>query len=168
MDSGHTPHQGGEHKSHLPGLEGFFDTYLRIKAPFQLPAGAKEWIVKYGPWIMLVLIVISAFVIIPMLLVALGLRTATVQVQMAYGVQTAWTGMGTMGWVKLAGGLIALVMEAIAIPSLMKRKLSGWKLVYYAGLVSAVCSILTFDIIGFVLGLVIGMYFLFQIRSYYK
>ena len=151
-------------KSNLPGLEGFFDTYLNIKAPFQLPAGVKEFIVKYGPWITLVILILAAIVIVPLALLAFGLTAATVPA----GVAVGYAGNTVMGMISLILALVTLVMEAIAIPKLLKRQLGGWKLVYYASLISALSSLLSLNIVSLVLGLLIGMYVLFQIRGYYK
>ncbi len=153
-----------EPKSTLTGLEGFFDTYLREKAPFQFPPKAREWIVKYGPWIMLVFLILGAIIIIPAALLAFGLSAATAP----YAVATGTAGVTGLSMVGLAVSLIALVIEAIAIPALMKRKMSGWKLVYYSSLLSALSSVLSMSIISAVIGLVVSMYILFQIRSYYK
>ena len=50
-------------------LIGFLDFYLVKKAPFQIPDGAREWIVKFGPWITVVLLILT----LPILLFALGL-----------------------------------------------------------------------------------------------
>src|SRR5204863_720278 len=52
-------------------LIGFLDFYLVKKAPFQIPEGGREWIVKYGPWITIVLLVL----LLPPLLIALGIGT---------------------------------------------------------------------------------------------
>lgn len=150
--------------SSLTGLEGFFDTYLHVKAPFQLPTGAKEFIVKYGPWITLIILIIAAIVIIPLTLLTLGLMTAATPVMVAGG----YASNSVMGYIQIAIGLITLVMEAIAIPKLLKRQLSGWKLVYWAALLSALGSLLSLQIVSLVLGLLISMYILFQIREYYK
>jgi hypothetical protein len=150
--------------STLPGLEGFFDTYLRIKAPFQLPAGVKEFIVKYGPWITLVVLILAAIAIIPLTLLALGLTAANAPFAVAAG----YGGSTIMAFVSIILGIVTLVLEAIAIPKLLKRQLSGWKLVYYAALISALSSLLNLNIISLVLGLLISMYVLFQIREYYK
>ncbi len=150
--------------STLPGLEGFFDTYLRIKAPFQLPTGAKEFIVKYGPWITLVFLIIAAVAIIPLALLALGLTAAT----MPFATVAGYGGNSIMAFVHIAIVIVTLVLEAVAIPKLLKRQLSGWKLVYWASLLSALSSLLSMQILGLVIGLVIGMYILFQIREYYK
>lgn len=53
----------------LSKLEDFFNTYLHKKAPFHLPPAAREWIVKYGPWIVLVLMVLA----LPVILAAFSL-----------------------------------------------------------------------------------------------
>lgn len=156
--------KSAEPKSQLQGLEGFFDTYLREKAPFQLPYGAREWIVKYGPWISLVFLIIGALVLIPVLTIALGLTAVTLPYQAMAGT----VGTTTLGWIGIVLSLAVLVMEAIAIPALLKRKMSGWKMLYYAFLLSAVSQIISMSILGFILSLVIGMYILFQIRSFYK
>ena len=50
-------------------LIGFLDFYLVKKAPFQIPDGGREWIVKFGPWITVVLLILT----LPILLFALGL-----------------------------------------------------------------------------------------------
>lgn len=150
--------------SPLSGLEGFFGTYLRVKAPFQLPVGAKEFIVKYGPWITLVILILAAIVIIPLTLLALGLTAATTP----YAVMAGYGGQSLMGFVYIGISIATLIMEAIAIPKLMKRQISGWKLLYYAALLSAVGALFSFSIIRLVIGLVVSMYILFQIREYYK
>ena len=150
--------------SPLSGLEGFFDTYLRVKAPFQLPVGAKEFIVKYGPWITLVILILVAIVIVPLTLLALGLTAATAP----YAVMSGYGGQSLMGFVYIGIGIAILVMEAIAIPKLMKRQISGWRLIYYASLLSALNSLLSLSILSLVIGLVVSMYILLQIREYYK
>jgi hypothetical protein len=170
MDSQNQEHDNhakashSEPKSQLDGLEGIFDTYLREKAPFQFPAKVREWIVKYGPWISLVLLILTALVVIPGLFIILGLTAVTLPYQAMGTVKS----MGPIDYLAILISLAVLVMEAMAIPALLKRKLSGWKLVYYASLLSIVSSLLTGAIVSAILSLVIGMYILFQIRSYYK
>ncbi len=160
-ESQHHPHSD---KSHLHGLEGVFDTYLHLKAPFQLPVKAKEFIVEYGPWISLVLLIIAAVAILPLLALALGLTVVTLPFQAAVGAVQVTTG----NYIHLVIGLVTMVMQGAAIPGLLKRKLSAWHLLYYSSLLSAVGSLLSGSVVGTIVGLVIGMYILFQIRSYYK
>lgn len=136
-------------------LIGFLDFYLVQKAPFQLPPNAKEWIVKYGPWITVVLLVLA----LPPLLFVLGIGAAI----MPFGGVGYATGFGF--------AMIALVVELglmiAALPGLFARKMSGWQLLFYAQLASFVFSVLSGSIIGALVGGLISMYILFQVRPLY-
>ena len=136
-------------------LIGFLDFYLVQKAPFQIPANAKEWIVQYGPWITVVLLVLA----LPPLLFVLGIGAAF----MPYG------GIGyAAGFTYLTIVLIAqLGLMVAALPGLFARKMSGWQLLFYAQIVSCVFSLLSGSVVGAVVGVVISMYVLFQVRPLY-
>jgi hypothetical protein len=137
-------------------LIGFLDFYLVQKAPFQLPPNVKEFIVKYGPWITVVLLVLA----LPPLLFVLGIGAALVP----FGGLGYATGFGF--------AMIALVVELglmiAALPGLFARKMSGWQLLFYAQLASFVFSILSGSIVGALLGGLISMYILFQVRPLYR
>ena len=141
-------------------LEDFFDTYLHKKAPFHLPPKAKEWIVKYGPWIVLVLIILT----VPVILAVFSLSAILVPFAASYA-PVRFSGLSLIGGLL---SLITLVMEAAALPGLFKRSLKGWHLVYYAVLVGAVGQLLEGNIISLIINVVVSMYFLFEIREYYK
>ena len=136
-------------------LVGFLDFYLVQKAPFQIPAEIKELLVKFGPWIALVLLVLT----LPGLLVLLGIGTAF----MPFG------GVGhAAGFTYLTVLLLAqLVLLVMALPGLFKRKMSAWKLMLWSQLVGIVFSLLSGSILGAIIGGLIGLYILFQIRSLY-
>jgi len=141
-------------------LEDFFDTYLHKKAPFHLPPKAKEWIVKYGPWIVLILIILT----VPVILAVFSLSAILVPFAATYA-------PARFSALSLIGGLfslITLVMEAAALPGLFKRTKKGWHLVYYAVLVGAVGQLLEGNIISLIINVVISMYFLFEKKEYYK
>ena len=106
-------------------LENFFDTYLHKKAPFHLPPQAKEFIVKYGPWIALVLMLLA----LPAILAGLGVMAALLPRR-----SDLWP-LPQDFLIQSLLGLVAFIMEAAALPGLFKRSLHGWKLVYYAALV---------------------------------
>jgi len=154
-------------KSALTSLEDQLDLYLVKKAPFQIPVQAKEWIVKYSPWITLVILILSA----PAVLALLGLSAVVGAFATAVGVQT-----GIFYWSAMIFLILQLVLMAVAIPGLMKRKKSAWNLVFYSSLVALVYSILHWisdpifatSIIGTVVGAIIGWYVIFQVRSYYN
>ncbi len=150
---------GTDFKAQMGKLEDTLEMYLVDKAPFQLPKGVKEFIVKYGPWIALVFLVLS----LPMILLAFGLGALVAPFVVMGGVQAA-AGFG----LGMVFSIAMLVLEAIAIPGLFKRKLSAWKLMFYASLLGGVQALITFNLGGLVIGTGLSLYVLFQIKSYYK
>jgi len=139
-------------------LIGFLDFYLVKKAPVQLPDAAKEWIVKFGPWITLLVILI----VLPAVLLALGI-TATFMPFGGYGYYYgAWF---AYAWIFL---LVTVGLEVLALPGLFARKMSGWRLLFYARLVAILYDVLTYNIVGGLIGGLISMYILFQIRPLYR
>ncbi len=144
--------------SSLSDLEKKLDEVFEKKAP-QLPESIKELMVKYGPYLSLIMIVLS----LPLLLSAFGLSALVAPMAFLGGVRA---GVGfSMG---ILVTLVVVAMQGMAIPGLFKRQISAWKLLFWASLVSAVGSLLRFDLGGLIIGSVISWYFLFQIRSFYK
>jgi hypothetical protein len=137
-------------------LVGFLDYYLVAKAPFQLPDNVKEWLVRYGPWILIVVLVLT----LPALLALLGLGAVLIPF--------AGAGYGTgFGFIAI-GVLVHTALTVMALPGLFARKMSGWTLLLYARLVSIVASLLAGAIVSAVVAGVISLYILFQVRPLYK
>jgi hypothetical protein len=136
-------------------MMGFLEYYLVTKAPFQLPDNVKEFLVKFGPWIALVLMIIS----LPVLLFALGLG--------AMLTPFAGVGFGYSYGYLLLFTVVGFVLEAVALPGLFARKMSGWRMMFYAQLVQIVGSLLSGAVIGALVGGLIGLYILFQVRPLY-
>jgi len=136
-------------------LIGFLDYYLVKKAPFELPPGAKEVIVKYGPWITVVLLVLS----LPPLLFALGIGTLLIP----FGGVAYARGFGFA----IIFLVVELILMVMALPGLFARKTAGWRLLFYSQLVSIVYSLLSGSIVGGLLGGLIGLYIIFQVRALY-
>jgi len=132
-------------------LIGFLDYYLVTKAPFQLPDSLKEIIVKFGPWIAVILLVLS----LPALLVVLGVSTAFMPYAIGFGILWA------------LAFCLHLVLMGLALPGLFARKMSGWTLMFYAQVVSIVASLLSHAFIGAIIFGLISFYILFQVRSKY-
>ena len=63
-------------------LIGFLDFYLVKKAPFQIPDAGRELIVRFGPWITVVLLIL----LLPTLLFVLGLGAVLIPFTGAGGV----------------------------------------------------------------------------------
>ena len=142
-----------DHAPHT--LIGFFDYYLHKKAPFQLPGEVREFLVKFGPWIALIFLLLS----LPGLLIMLGVGTAF----MPFGGAVYAVGFTYLTIVLLA----QLALLALALPGLFKRKMSSWRLIFYSQLIGLVFSLLSGSILGAIIGGLIGLYILFQIRPLY-
>jgi len=150
-------------KSALAQFEAFLDEYMVKKAPFAIPAGGKEFIVKIAPY----LVIIGAILLLPAIFAAIGLSAFVAPFAMmgAYGYGHVW---GFRVIISLIVSVIALILEIIAVPGLFKLTRNGWNMVFYASIVSFVGSILSLNIIGGIIGAIIGWYILFQVKDMYK
>lgn len=142
--------------SDVQGLIATLDDYFVKRAPFQIPDGGKELIVRFGPWISLVLLVLT----LPILLVALGLGA----IFSPFGGVTAAAGFGISAILVI----VQVGLLIMALPGLFSRRMSGWMLLFYEQCVSFVHSLLTGSYVGGLIGVVIGLYFLFQVREKYS
>lgn len=148
----------------LGQLEDVLELYLVKKAPFQLPSGVKEVIVKFAPWVTIVMMLIA----LPAVLAIIGLSTFAGALTGLLGpFATAQYAQGiTVSVIVL---LITVVLQLMALPGLFARSVKGWRLVFYATLVSLIASLLNpLSIISALISAVIGLYFLFQIKNLYK
>ena len=157
----------------LAQLEAWLYDMLVVKAPFQLPVAAKDWIVRYGPWITLVVGILLALTVIPGLMAAMALAGYAATLGGVYGVAV----VGPMFYLALVILAIQLIIMFVSVPMLLKRQRKGWLLVFYSSIVGLVYTLFnTFSygtfafgsLLSGLVGAVIGLYFIFQIRSYYK
>ena len=137
-------------------LIGFLDYYLVKQAPFQVPDGAREMIVKLGPWITLVLMILT----LPILLFALGLGAIFVP----FGGIAYASGFGLL----TIFVIVEIGLMIAALPGLFARKMAGWRLLFYSQLVSIVYNVLSGNIVGGLLFGLIALYILFQVRTLYQ
>jgi len=142
----------------LAQLEKTLDLYLGQKAP-ALPKNIKDLIVSLAPWGNIALIVMA----LPALLAVLGITGYM-------GSMVYWAGarLGLVYYVSLAFLGLILVVRALAIPGLFSRSIKGWRLLYYSVLLNIVYSLFNYNMFSGLIGAVIGLYFLFQIKKYYK
>ena len=149
-------------KGVIDKLEALLDEYMVKKAPFALPMGAKEFIVKIAPY----LIIIFAIMSLPLIFAALGISAFLTPFAMMGGYGFGW-GFGAI--VSLAVAVIVIVLEIVAVPGLFKQTKGAWRLLFYASIISLIGNILSISgIIGGVIGAIIGWYFLFQMKDMYK
>ncbi|MFA6532465.1 MAG: chromate transporter [Patescibacteria group bacterium] len=145
-------------------LEVILEEYLVEKAPFQLPKNVKEIIVKFSPYLAILGVVMG----IPGVLALLGAGTILAPLGLVGGMMTGrpFLGFGYIISVVFLG--VMIVLEGLAIPGLFSRSKKGWTFIYWSALVGVVQNIISFNIGGLVIGGLISMYFLFQVKEYYK
>lgn len=136
-------------------LIGFLDFYLVKKAPFQIPNEAREWIVKFGPWITVVLLILT----LPLLLAALGIG--------AFLMPFSGIGYATGFSILTIFVIIEVGLMIAALPGLFARKMAGWRLLFYSQLAGILYSVLSGNIVGGLLFGLITLYILFQVRPLY-
>ena len=143
-------------------IEKFFESLFLKTIPWQLPAKAKEVIVKIAPWLTLIILILS----LPAVLAVFGLGAFFGGMMTYYGAHLGFRFY--LGWIVL---VVQFILMAMAISGLKNRTLKGWQFVYYASLVSAVYGIISAysfgGMIWSLLGTAIGLYILFQVKSYY-
>ncbi|MCE7065736.1 hypothetical protein [Dyadobacter sp. CY326] len=142
-------------QSNLPLEKELEPIFLQKFPPFS--DTVKEFLVQYGPYIILVLSIIGIFG----LLTALGIGGA------ALGLGAVSVGIGFNFYLSIALGIVTLIMYLMAFSPLKARKRSGWNLLYYALLVGLVSNLIQLSILGAIISGVIGFWVLFQIREKY-
>ena len=141
----------------LKVLDGY---YAKLPA---LPKGATDFIVKLSPWL-------AVFGAIFSVLSVLSLYSLMTYV----GPFAAYAGVGGFSITILLSMVVLLVwalLYLLAFPSLRARKIKGWNLMLYGiflYILSAIVRLNVVDIISVLIGSLIGYYFLYQIKSYYK
>lgn len=150
--------KGTDYKGYLGQLENLLNEYLVKKAP-SLPAGAKEAIVKFAPWVTLIILILT----LPLVLAVFGLGALLSPLSFMGGVTA-----GTNYILTLIFSGIQLVLEAMAIPGLFKRSKGAWNLVFYASLLGGIQNAITLNLGGLLIGTLLSLYILFQVREYYK
>ncbi len=147
----------------INNLENTLDLYLVKKAPFQIPSNIKEALVRFGPWLIIVFMIMT----LPAVLWIFGLATIAAPFTTFGGPGYTASFTLTLMISAIATGA-AIVLELMALPGLFARKIIGWRYVYWSSLISIAASLLTGNIGGAILGGIISLYILFQIKSFYK
>ncbi|MCL5409375.1 MAG: hypothetical protein M1607_00770 [Patescibacteria group bacterium] len=141
-------------------LTSVLDTYLAKKAP-ALPAKVKDVIVRFAPWVIIIVIIFS----IPAILGFLGLGAMFAAPVMGTYMMA---GFGSRYFIALIFLTVSLILALLSLPGLMKQRKDGWNMIYYSILVDAVYSLLNLYLLSLIIGSLISLYLLFQVRSYYK
>ena len=142
-------------------LDGYY-----AKAPV-LPTNIKDLLVSFAPWLTLiagVLAILSGISLFGLL----GLATSV----MPYAaVAAGFGGFAIPAIVSLLVVLVTGVIYLLAFAPLKAKKVKGWNLLLYAMLLYVLSSVVRLSVFGIVeaiIGFLIGYYFLYQVKSYYK
>lgn len=149
-------------KSFFKTLEGKLDE-LNKQAP-QLPGNWKEFIVKIAPYLAIIGVIFG----IPAVLTLLGFGAFFVPMGTIYGVASGRPFLGAGYLISVFFLIAVMILEALSISPLFKRSKTGWNYMYYATLLGAVQNLISFNLTGLVIGTLIGLYLLFQVRGLYK
>jgi hypothetical protein len=163
----------------LNGLEKQLNDVMVKNAPYQLPKALKEWMVKYAPWIALIVGIIglwSAWTLWQLSRVTDSLvdyanslsKTFGTPVPVAHSLNIFW-------YLALIVLVIQSVMQIAAFTGLREKRKNGWNWLFYSALLNVLTAVFYIfvdgrGVVSFIwslIGTVIGLYFLFQIRSYY-
>jgi hypothetical protein len=138
-----------------------------------LPTEWRKWLSQNVWWITLVGVILSVFAV-------WGIYQASVYVNTYTSFLSAAGITNTVGWtipmmVSIALFALTAVIMAMAVGPLKEMKAKGWDLLFLSTLVSIAGSVFNYgsgslvtSIIGAVIGAIISMYFLFEVRSYFK
>ena len=135
------------------------------KAPV-LPTNAKELLVSFAPWLTLIAGVLALLSGVS-LFGLLGLATSIAP----YAVAAGFGGYAIPAIVSLLVVLVTGVIYLLAFAPLKAKKVKGWNLLLYAMLLYVLSSVVRLSVFGIVeaiIGFLIGYYFLYQVKSYYK
>ena len=80
--------------------------------------------------------------------------------QAVAGVPTMWVGILLL--------IPVAILEAMAVPGLFSRKITAWRFIFWAEIISVISSLVQINIVGALISAVIGFYLLFQVKALYK
>ena len=155
--------EGTDFGSMFAKLEVTLEEYLGKKAP-QLPKEWKEVIVKFAPYLAILGVIFGAF----SFLALLGLGAFLAPLGFVGGMMTGrpFLGIGYIVNVLFFG--VMILLDGLAISGLFSRSKKAWTYLYWSALVGVVQNIVSFNVGGLIIGGLLSLYFLFQVKEYYK
>lgn len=152
----------------LAGLEDGLNTFF--KGLPHLPKEWRHWLADNVWWLVLIGVVLGAFGILGLVPVVLGVSIFTgIVAGPAAGALVIITGI-----VNMAVLVVSVVLEAMAVTPLKAKQKKGWDLLFLVSLVAFAGSVLNAiitgnigHILGLLVGTLIGLYLLFEVRMYF-
>jgi hypothetical protein len=152
----------------LSGLENSLSTLF--KGLPHLPKDWRHWLADNAWWLALIGVAFGCLGILGLVPVVLGISIFTgIVAGPAAGALIIITGI-----VNMAVLVISVTLEAMAITSLRVKQKRGWDLLFLVSLVTFTGAVLNAlitgnvnHIIGLIVGTLIGLYVLFEVRMYF-
>jgi hypothetical protein len=146
----------------VDGLIAQLEPYFTQKSPVQLP---DEWRRRLADWSWIAALVVG-LISVPAALALFGLSGFV-------GVIAASVGVNLGPWLFIANLFMVaeMVLLFLSVPGLKAKQAQGWKYALYGELLSAVYAVMTLSMsnwIGKALGVIISLWFLFQIKREFK
>lgn len=175
-------YRGSEQSIMQKQLESAMDKYLVKDAPFQIPEGGRQWLVKYVPYLALIGGILSLLGSLSLWRLAHDAAEITNNlndIARSYGVDTSASRVdyGVLFYVSFAVLIAQGILMLVAYPGLKDRsKKRGWDLLLLSTVASFVYGVIYaftdtgsfFGIFTSALGALIGLYLLAQVRSFYN
>lgn len=151
----------------LQSLEAKLNEMLVTKAPFQLPPNLRKWLGTYAWVFALIGAVLGVISIMPLLALA-GFGSVV-------GTVIGQSSLILFVWVSILVLIGYTVLLGVATPKLKRMEKAGWDLIFYSSLFFLAYDVFnwlrymsfgsTFGLIWNLLWTVVGLYFIFQVRS---
>jgi hypothetical protein len=144
-------------KDILASIESYLEELVE-KFP-KMSDKVSEIIVSISPWGA----ILGIIMLVPVVLALFGLSAFLSPFAMMAG-----AGVGFSMITASISSIILIVLYGMAIPGLFKRQKAAWDKMYWAYLIGLVVNIVNFEVVGFVIGGLVGAYVLFSVKKYYK
>ena len=152
----------GQTEKKMAALEGFLAPIF-TKTP-HLPENARQTLAKIAPWFALIFGVLGIFGIL-----SAGAIGSMLSLSFLGG------GLMQISWaVTVVAGLFASVLELLAYKPLTKREKKRWNYLFYGTVLTTAAAIINLalgygsDAVGTIIGTVIGLWLLFEVRALYR
>lgn len=142
----------------LDDLEEKAYSYFSEKVP-AIPAEAKETIVKFLPYAVILIIIAQVAAIISFF------QISTVFDGLGYLYSINPGVIGVIGMILLG---LAIFLECVALSFLFKHRLYGWRLLMYAVILTQINELINLNIINLLFSGLIILFILFQTRDRYR
>ncbi len=139
-----------------------------------LPKAFTQWLATNVWWLALISVILGAFAVFSLLSVTLFAGAVLTAAGGAYGAALGGFALISVLFY-LALAIITLIITVLAIAPLKAHAKKGWSLLFLAAVINAVSLIISFlsnyNLFGMIWGIAmtaVGVYFLFEIRSYFS